>query len=178
MQPAVTLGRRLSTVESLCEMGESIETVAAGPDWILVCPQGGSGAPQFRDQSGRVFPIFSPGERAIADKLCDLSVVTEAENYSVSITNSGANAIYVAFTDYSTQLPSQITWTNCAVGNNQVVIPAGNITCNALVPTTAGKTRFCAFTSQVPVGQTPNCNLAQTYNTIVETNFGNASVGT
>jgi hypothetical protein len=105
-----------------------------------------------------------------------------AENINVNVSNNGTNTIYVAFTDYSTQLPGPITWTNCTVVNNQVIIPgasAGPITtCNALVPATAGITRFCAFTSQVAVGQSPNCNLAQAHNqTNIETNFGTGSNG-
>jgi hypothetical protein len=156
--------------------------VLAAADLVLVCPDGGSGEPRYRDQRGRVLPILNPGERAIAAKLCDLSAPVSAVNVSVSVTNSSANTIYLAFTDYSTQQPGPITWSNCTVVNNQVVIPgataAPNNTCNALVPATAGKTRFCAFTTQVPVGQTPNCNLAQTYNqTIIETNFGAPSNG-
>ncbi len=150
--------------------------VLAAADLVLVCPGGGSGEPQYRDQRGRALPILNPGERAIAAKLCDLSAPTPSVNVNVSVTNSGTNTIYLAFTDYSTQLPGPITWTSCTVVNNQVVIPgasaAPNNTCSAVVPATAGKTRFCAFTTQVPVGQTPNCNLAQTYNqTIIETNF-------
>ncbi len=156
--------------------------VLAAADWVLVCPEGGPGEPHFRDQRGRALPILIPGERAIAEKLCNLSLPVSAVNVNVSVTNSGANTIYLAFTDYSTQLPGPITWTTCTVVNNQVVIPGAsatpNNTCSALVPATAGKTRFCAFTSQVPVGQTPNCNLAQTYNqTMIETNFGTGSNG-
>jgi hypothetical protein len=114
--------------------------------------------------------------------LCSLSAALAAENISVNVSNNGTNTIYVAFTDYSTQLPGPITWTNCTVVNNQVIIPgasAGPITtCNALVPATAGITRFCAFTSQVAVGQSPNCNLAQAHNqTNIETNFGTDPTG-
>ena len=137
--------------------------LAAAADWVLVCPDGSLGEPQFRDQRGHVFPIILPGERAIAEKLCSLSLPSAAENVSVSVTNNGANTIYLAFTDYSTQLPGPIDWTNCMVVNNQVTI-GQNTTCNALVPGTAGLTRFCAFTSQVPVGQSPNCNVAQARN--------------
>jgi hypothetical protein len=156
--------------------------LAAAADWVLICPQGGSGEPQFGDRRGHVFPIIIPGERAIADKLCSLSAPLAAENINVNVSNNGTNTIYVAFTDYSTQLPGPITWTNCTVVNNQVIIPgasAGPITtCNALVPATAGITRFCAFTSQVAVGQSPNCNLAQAHNqTNIETNFGTGSNG-
>jgi hypothetical protein len=155
---------------------------ALGGDLVLVCPESGSDEPQFRDQRGRLLPILVPGERAIAEKLCSFGVPASAVNVNVSVTNSGTNTIYLAFTDYSTQLPGPISWTACTVVNNQVVIPGAsaspNNTCTALVPATAGKTRFCAFTTQVPVGQTPNCNLAQTYNqTIIETNFGAVSNG-
>jgi hypothetical protein len=156
--------------------------LAAVADWVLVCPEGGSGEPRFQDRRGHLFPVIIPGERAIAEKLCSLSVPSTAENIDVSVTNKGTNTIYVAFTDYSTQLPGPITWTNCTVVNNQVIIAGVTLgvttTCNALVPATAGKTRFCAFTTQVPVGQSPNCNLAQTYNqTIIETNFGTGPDG-
>ena len=129
--------------------------LAAPGDWTLVCPQGNSSEPQFRDQRGTLLPILAPGERAIAARACNLSVPAAA-NVNVTVTNSGANTIYVAFTNYSTQQPGQITWMNCSVVNNQVVIAGGNTTCNASVPTTAGMTRFCAFTSQVPTGKSPN----------------------
>jgi hypothetical protein len=151
---------------------------AAAGDWVLVCPQGASGEPQFRDQRGTLIPILDPGERAIAARACNLSAPSPAGNVNVTVTNSGANTIYVAFTNYSTQQPGQITWTNCSVVNNQVVIAGGNTTCNASVPATAGIARFCAFTSEVAAGQSPNCNLAQTYNqTIIETNFGTGANG-
>jgi hypothetical protein len=151
--------------------------VLAAADWVLLCPQGGTGEPEYQDQRGVAFPIINPGERAIAEKVCN-PVSQGAINVAVSVTNSGANTIYVAFTNYLTQMPGQITWTNCTVVNYQVTIPAGNTTCNASVPTTAGMTRFCAFTSQVPTGQSPNCNLAQAHNqTIIETNFGTGSNG-
>jgi hypothetical protein len=102
-------------------MVASPHPVLAGPaDWVLICPQGGSGEPQFGDRRGHVFPVIMPGERAIADKLCSLSAPAAAENISVNVSNDGTNTIYVAFTDYSTQLPGPITWTNCTVVNNQV----------------------------------------------------------
>ncbi|WP_156898080.1 hypothetical protein [Methylocapsa acidiphila] len=122
--------------------------------------------------------IADPGDRAIATKACNPRVLGANANVNVSVTNNNANTIYVAFTDYATQTPGQITWSgNCSVVNYQVVIPKGT-TCTASVPAAAGITRFCAFTNQVPVGQTPNCNLAQTHNqTMVETNFGTGSSG-
>jgi hypothetical protein len=176
---------RASVIQGLWFLVLALAYVLASPhpvsagaaDWVLICPDVSSGEPQFRDQRGHVFPIILPGERAIAEKVCNFGVPSAVENVSVSVTNNGANTIYLAFTDYSTQLPGPIDWTNCTVVNNQVTI-GQNTTCNALVPSTAGKTRFCAFTSQVPVGQSPNCNLAQTYNqTIIETNFGTVSNG-
>jgi hypothetical protein len=174
-----------SWVSGLCFLALTFAYVLAGPrpgvaaaaEWTLVCPDIGSGEPQFRDQRGRLFAIRNPGERAIADRVCHLSGPTAAETYSVSVTNNGANTIYVAFTDYSSQLPGSITWTNCSVVNNQAVI-ATNTTCAAQVPTTAGITRFCASTTAVPTGQSPNCNLAQAHNqTMIETNFGTGANG-
>jgi hypothetical protein len=149
--------------------------LAASGDWTLVCPQGSSGEPFFRDPRGLTIHIINPGERAIATMLCGLTppTATGNENYPVTLTNQGASTIYVAFTNYSTQQPGPITWTNCSVVNNQAVIPGGGTTCNAQVPTDAGITRFCASTTQVPAGQAPNCNQAQMHNqTIIETNFG------
>jgi hypothetical protein len=134
--------------------------------------------PQNQDQRGHTIPILSPGERAIAEKLCNLSVTSTGADVDVSITNNGTNTLYVAFTNYSTQSPGPITWSNCSVVNNQVIVPGPGTTCNAVVPATAGMTRFCAFTSQVPVGQSPNCNLAQAHNqTMIETNFGTGANG-
>jgi hypothetical protein len=152
--------------------------VAAMPDWTLVCPQGSAGEPYFHiPLGGLTVPIIDPGVRAIASNLCKLTTPATAQTYPVTVTNQGASTIYVAFTNYSTQQPATITWGNCSVVNNQATIPTGT-TCSAQVPVTAGKTRFCASTAQVPIGQTPNCNLAQTYNqTMVETNFGTGANG-
>ncbi len=149
----------------------------AAPPLALLCPQGG-GEPKFQDQFGNVFPIRDPGDNAIAVKACNPNLAQGASNISVSVTNNNANTIYVAFTNYSTQLPGQITWSaNCTVFNSQATIPNGT-TCTASVPATAGLSRFCAFTSQLPAGQSPNCNLAQAHNqTMVETNFGTGSNG-
>jgi hypothetical protein len=160
--------------------------VAAGPDpqptdWTLVCPQGSAGEPYFHVATGAglTVQIVDPAMRAVASSLCKVTTPAAAATYPVTVTNQGASTIYVAFTNYSTQQPSPVTWTNCSVVNNQVVVPSGgHTTCSTQVPVTAGKTRFCASTTQVPVGQTPNCNLAQTYNqTIVETNFGTGANG-
>jgi hypothetical protein len=154
---------------------------AAVTDWTLVCPQGSAGEPSFHAPigAGLTFPIVDPAMRAVASSLCKLTTPTATANYPVTVTNQGASTIYVAFTNYSTQQPAPITWTNCSVINNQVVVPSGGATtCSAQVPVTAGKTRFCAFTSQVPIGQTPNCNVAQSLNqTIIETNFGTGANG-
>lgn len=153
---------------------------ALAADWILVCPQGGSGEPQFQDQNGNALSIHDPGARAIAAKACNPNLLGGAQNVNVnvSVTNSGANTIYVAFTNYSTQLPGQITWSaNCPVFNSQATIAVGQ-TCTASVPATVGLSRFCASTSQLPAGQSPNCNLAQAHNqTMIETNFGTGSNG-
>jgi hypothetical protein len=184
-RPACAPARRASLIHGLWFLVLVIAYVLTSPhpvlaaaDWILLCPQGGTGEPQYQDQRGVVFPIINPGERAIAHKVCNPNFSQGAINVAVSVTNSGANTIYVAFTNYLTQMPGQITWTNCTVVNYQVTIPAGNTTCNASVPSTAGMTRFCAFTSQVPTGKSPNCNLAQAHNqTIIETNFGTGSNG-
>jgi hypothetical protein len=109
--------------------------LAAAADSVLICPEGGSGEPHFRDQRGRIFPIHIPGERAIADQLCSFSAPMSSVNVTVTVTTSGTNTIYLAFTDYSTQLPGPITWTNCTVVNNQVTIPGASAapkhTCNA-----------------------------------------------
>jgi hypothetical protein len=175
---SLTHGLRFLIVAVAYVLASPHPVFAATADWILICPQGGSGEPQFQDRNGKAFAITNPGERAIADKACNPSLVQGVENVAVTVTNSGTNTIYVAFTNYSTQLPGQITWTNCTVVNNQVTFPSGNTTCNASVPATAGITRFCAFTSLVPTGQTPNCNLAQAHNqTMVETNFGTGANG-
>jgi hypothetical protein len=152
---------------------------AAPGDWTLVCPQGNAGEPSFHAPigSGLTVAIVDPAVRAIASGLCKLTTPTSTANYPVTVTNQGASTIYVAFTNYSTQQPATITWTNCSVANNQAVIPTG-VTCSAQVPITVGMTRFCASTTEVPIGQTPNCNLAQTHNqTMVETNFGTGANG-
>jgi hypothetical protein len=148
-------------------------TSATTTDWVLVCPPGGVGEPIFQDQNGNFIPIRDRGERAIAAKACNSTPLLGAGTaVNVSVTNSGANTIYVAFTNYATQQPGDIAWTNCPLVNSQAQITAGQ-TCAASVPATAGITRFCASTTQTPAGQSPNCNLAQTHNqTIVETNFG------
>jgi hypothetical protein len=152
--------------------------LAAAADWVLICPEVSSGEPEFQDQRGRTFPILIPGERAIAEKLCNLGVTSSGVEVNVTVTNNGTNTIYVAFTNYSTQLPGPVTWTNCSVVNNQVAIPGAGTTCNATVPATAGISRYCAFTSQVPAGQSPNCNLAQARNqTMIETIFGTRADG-
>jgi hypothetical protein len=152
----------------------------AAVDWVLICPEGSSGEPKFQDQYGNIFAIHDRGERAIAAKACnpDITGGEENVNANVSVTNSGANTIYVAFTNYSTQLPGVITWSaSCTVANSRVILATGQ-TCTATVPATAGISRFCASTSPTPVGQVPNCNLAQTHNqTIVETNFGAGANG-
>jgi hypothetical protein len=153
--------------------------LAALADWTLVCPQGSTGEPYFHAPigSGLTVAIVDPAMRAVASSLCKLTTQTATTNYPVTVANQGASTIYVAFTNYSTQQPATITWTNCSVANNQAVIPKG-VTCSAQVPVTAGMTRFCASTTQVPIGQTPNCNLAQTHNqTMVETNFGTGANG-
>jgi hypothetical protein len=115
--------------------------LAAAGDWVLVCPQG-SGDPLYLDSWGRVNPIFNPGEKAIAERVCNPTLPQGGPTVSVSVTNNGASTIYVAFTNYSTQQPGVITWTNCTVVNSQVTIPAPNTTCNASVPATAGITGF------------------------------------
>jgi hypothetical protein len=159
-------------------LGSAHPALAGALDLVLICPGVSSGEPEFRDQGGRKIPILIPGERAIAEKLCNLGVAPSGVDVNVTVTNNGANTIYVAFTNYSTQLPGPITWSNCSVVNNQVVIPGAGTTCNAVVPATAGMTRFCAFTTQVPAGQSPNCNLAQSQNqTMIETNFGTGANG-
>jgi hypothetical protein len=155
--------------------------LAALGDWTLVCPQGNTGEPVFHAPigSGLTVTIVDPAMRAVASTLCKLTTPAAAANYPVTVTNQGTSTIYVAFTDYSTQQPATVTWTGCTVVNNQVVVPPGGATtCSAQVPVTVGMTRFCAFTSQVPIGQTPNCNLAQAHNqTMVETNFGTGANG-
>jgi len=174
----LTHGLRLLVLAVACVLASPHPVSAAAADWTLICPVGGSGEPQFQERNGRLFPITDPGERAIADKACNPNLLQGVENVAVTVTNSGTNTIYVAFTNYSTQQPGQISWTNCTVVNYQVTIPPGHITCNASVPAIAGITRFCAFTTPVPMGQMPNCNLAQAQNqTIVETNFGTGANG-
>jgi hypothetical protein len=174
---SLTHGLRLLVLAVAYMLAGPHPALAAAGDWVLVCPQG-SGDPLYLDSWGRVNPIFNPGEKAIAERVCNPTLPQGGPTVSVSVTNNGASTIYVAFTNYSTQQPGVITWTNCTVVNSQVTIPAPNTTCNASVPATAGITRFCAFTTQVPVGQTPNCNLAQAHNqTMVETNFGTGANG-
>jgi hypothetical protein len=153
------------------------QSTAQLTDWALICPQGSAGEPYFHDPRGFTIPILDLGVRAIASSLCKLTTPAATTNYPVTVTNHGASTIYVAFTNYSTQQPATITWTNCTVANNQATIPTG-MTCYAQVPTTAGMTRFCAFTTLVPTGRTPNCNLAQANNqTMIETNFGTGANG-
>jgi len=156
----------------VCALGVPRQASAAPGDWAVSCPNDSSGEPRFLDWYGNSVPIVDAKQRAIATKACNPKQAGAA-NVNVSVTNNGASAIYVAFTNYSTQMPGQITWTsNCTVANSQVTILPGK-TCGASVPATAGISRFCASTSLVPSGQSPNCNLAQTHNqTMVETNFG------
>ena len=102
--------------------------------------------------------------------LLESSYPALAADVTVVVTNKGANTIYVAFTNYTTQAPGQINWGNCAssVSNSQVAIATG-ATCTASVPATAGLSRFCAATTAMT---TPNCNTAQAnHQTMVETNF-------
>jgi hypothetical protein len=161
---------------SVVHLGRSTQSYDA--DLVLVCPQSSSGEPQLRNpKTGRTMPIPDASLRAVAVKACNPGLLTAAENVAVSVANQGTAPIYVAFSagTIGSSAPGPITWAaNCTVSNNQVSIPAGQ-TCQAAVPSNAGTTRFCAFTSL----QTPpkaNCFLAQTINqTMVETTFGDTS---
>lgn len=146
---------------------------AAPADWVVLCPQDATSEPKFQDAHGDVFSIANPANRAIAKKACDPRSQQAGTSVNVNVVNNGAATIYVAFTNYSTQTPGQITWgQGCTVTNFQAAIAAGG-SCTAIVPATAGISRFCASTVATPAGQTPNCNLAQARNqTMVETNFG------
>lgn len=95
---------------------------------------------------------------------------------NVSIQNQQSRTIYVAFTLGNGQAPGAINWGNCSafVKNNQVAI-GGGMTCNTIVPTSSGSSRFCASTAPM---QTPNCYQAQTnHQTMIETTFGAGAAG-
>lgn len=140
-------------------------------DLVLVCPQGKVTEPLFMDpKTGLTSRIVNSQVRAVAARACNPRL-EGVENVNVSVTNSGANAIYVAFTLASGNA-GPISWiAPCASVNNQVTIPPGQ-TCHATVPSSAGVTRFCAYTTlQSPAKA--NCFLAQSINqTMIETNFG------
>jgi hypothetical protein len=147
-------------------------------DLVLLCPQGSITEPRLQNpKTGKVFPISDPRLRAVAVKACSPGAPTAAEGVSVSVTNSGTNPIYVAFSvgTIGSNSPGPIAWASgCTVSSNQATIPAGQ-TCQATVPSDVGTSRFCAFTTP----QSPpkaNCFLAQSVNqTMVETTFGDAS---
>src|SRR5262245_38250527 len=88
-----------------------------------------------------------------------LSSTAEAQ-VNVVIQNQQAQTIYVAFTVGAGQAPGVINWGNCGgyVSNNQAALPS-KTTCNTVVPTSSGSSRFCASTSPM---SSPNCYLAQT----------------
>lgn len=96
---------------------------------------------------------------------------------TVVLANKGANTIYVAFTNYTTQQPGQINWGTCGpnVSNSQAALASG-VACTASVPNNVGTSRFCASTTAMA---TPNCNNAQAnHQTMIETNFGSGAAST
>lgn len=113
------------------------ENQSLDPELVLLCPPGRE--PQFQNErTGKVSSISDARLRAIAKKACSPNALEAAENVNVSVTNSQKFPIYVAFTNYSTGTPGQITWDpSCTVSNDAVTIGA-NETCQASVPSTAG----------------------------------------
>ena len=105
--------------------------------------------------------------------LAGLALTSTAEaQVNVVIQNQQAQTIYVAFTLGAGQAPGAINWGSCSgyVSNNQAALPSGT-TCNTVVPTSSGSSRFCASTSSM--GTTPNCYNGQAnHQTLVETTFG------
>ena len=97
-----------------------------------------------------------------------------AQTVNVTVQNQQSQTIYVAFTLGNGQAPGAINWGTCtgSVSNNQVAIATGT-SCNAVVPSSSGSSRFCASTSSMA---TPNCYQAQTnHQTMIETTFGAGS---
>ena len=114
----------------------------------------------------------------LAALLAGLALASTAKaQVNVVIQNQQAQTIYVAFTLGAGQAPGALNWGNCSgyVSNNQAALPSGT-TCNTVVPTSSGSSRFCASTSSM--GTMPNCYNAQTnHQTLVETAFGSGSNG-
>jgi hypothetical protein len=157
----------------LTGLGQSL-----GSDLTLLCPASGSGKPKLQSRrTGRTFAISDPQLEAVAEKACSPNPLAATQSVNISVTNSSAATLYIAFSigTIGSNSPGPISWgAPCAVSNNQAAIPAGH-TCQASVPSNAGTSRFCAFASLQNPPQA-NCFLAQNINqTMVETTFGDPS---
>jgi hypothetical protein len=172
-QIAAAADREPASPIQLSGLGQSLDS-----DLTLFCPASGAGKPKFQSRkTGRTFAIPDPQLEAVAEKACSPNPLAATQNVSLSVTNSSAATLYVAFPvgAIGSNSPGPISWgAPCTVSNNQAAIPAGQ-TCQANVPSTAGTSRFCAFTSLQNPPQA-NCFLAQNINqTMVETTFGDPS---
>jgi hypothetical protein len=145
------------------------------PDLRLLCPQGASAEPQFENTTtGRVFAIYDPKFRAIAEKACQPSLGATGSG-NVTIVNKSGKAILVGF---APQAGSQITWgAGCGTPIKGTTVTIGiNGRCAAAVTDSVASpgSRFCAATLNVASSGSGalDCSTAQQQNrTLIETYF-------
>jgi hypothetical protein len=164
---------------SVASAGPALAQAAQGPavihltgaseslpaDLVLLCPAGGSTAPEFQNQTtGKITAISNPQLLAIAEKACSTASLGATETGAVDIVNKGGAAIFVGFS-------GSINWDpSCTRSDTGVeIMPGGS--CRATVASNNASTRFCAST-----GRVPDCTQAQdNHQTLVETTFQTSS---
>jgi hypothetical protein len=151
------------------------------PDLQLLCPQSTAGQPRFKSETtGRVFAIYDPKLRAIAEQACHPQLGAGAGAGNVKILNSSGKVIIVGF---APQAGSAIAWgAGCGtpIKGTTIILPVGG-TCLATVTDSVASpgSRFCAVAAEIASSAASiassgdlDCSEAQQHNqTLIETYF-------